>query len=807
MPLSTLTGAPAAFNVQGIGLSTYSMGGYADSGVLNLAKEAALNGANYVEFSNIVLADLATGSLSDVIENGADQTAPLTDIGRAIDAAQALGLSVMLKPQVAVRDPAFDQYNSASWINMVNPDLSIANPAAFFANYKAHLLEWATLAEDHHVALLSIGNEMVAATKPQYASYWDDIISAVRQVYHGQLTYAALAPLVTNSPTNEIAQIGFWSKLDVAGFDVYPSLAHSTAPTVDQLTAGWRDATVFGHQQDYVAFLGQMAALVAKPVIFTETGLPSFDGASDRQATSDGDIGAGTHATDQQEQADWWQAFFRTWAQNPPAWLKGVIVNNNDPADLGAYYDQNYNINGKLAEAVVTSWFGGATAIAPTAHTLVGGQGDDQLYLFGPGAAGASSQAASLATTVSLKVTGAILSGAAPVLHAYVNGLDAGRIALGPIDSGVLGDAGVHFSADQTFTFEIPGLTRIDQLKLVMESPASVAGLPSTVVFHEVSVDGVHLTNASYLPVGAAVAVAQSLATGASQYAGGAMTFDAGPWNAMLASRTVGTAADPIVVHGGGGADVVHVLGGSTQYALTLSADGTVRLSESAGLNQNAVLDGVSAVAFGDGARLSLTNLLPGLTYRTGGAGNDVLNGGDTPNFLQGGDGADVITGGSAFDRENGNAGNDTLHGGAGDDWVTGGKDGDLLYGDDGNDIVNGNLGNDTVIGGAGADTLRGGQGDDVLTGGDGADYVSGDLGDDTMTGGAGADTFRAFVGGGHDVIADFNPGEGDRIQLDPGTGYSAVQQGADVLVTLTGGGDLVLKGVQLTSLTPGWII
>jgi serralysin len=94
-----------------------------------------------------------------------------------------------------------------------------------------------------------------------------------------------------------------------------------------------------------------------------------------------------------------------------------------------------------------------------------------------------------------------------------------------------------------------------------------------------------------------------------------------------------------------------------------------------------------------------------------------------------------------------------------------------------------------------------------MLFGGLGNDYLSGDLGNDTMTGGAGADVFRAFAGGGMDVITDFNRAEGDQIRLDPGTAYNAVQSGADVIVQLSGGAQVTLQNVQLSALTPGWIV
>ena len=130
----------------------------------------------------------------------------------------------------------------------------------------------------------------------------------------------------------------------------------------------------------------------------------------------------------------------------------------------------------------------------------------------------------------------------------------------------------------------------------------------------------------------------------------------------------------------------------------------------------------------------------------------------------------------------------------------------DALFGDDGGDIVYGNLGNDSCDGGAGDDLIRGGQGDDVLTGGDGADWISGDRGSDTMTGGAGADIFHSFSGAGIDVVTDFNPSDGDRVQLDTGTIYTLRQSGADTVVDMGNGDELVLKNVTLSRLPPSWI-
>jgi len=205
----------------------------------------------------------------------------------------------------------------------------------------------------------------------------------------------------------------------------------------------------------------------------------------------------------------------------------------------------------------------------------------------------------------------------------------------------------------------------------------------------------------------------------------------------------------------------------------------------------------------------ALNNLLQGgagADTVMAGAGADTIQGGEGTSYLRGEDGADVITGGSAFDDINGNTGNDTLHGGAGDDWVVGGKDNDLQFGDAGSDVVWGNLGNDTLDGGDDADQVRGGQGDDSLTGGAGDDFVSGDRGNDTESGGSGADLFHTSQDAGVDKVLDFHLSEGDRVMLDPGTQYTVSQVGADTVIDMGGGNEMILVGVQLSTLTPGWI-
>ena len=115
-----------------------------------------------------------------------------------------------------------------------------------------------------------------------------------------------------------------------------------------------------------------------------------------------------------------------------------------------------------------------------------------------------------------------------------------------------------------------------------------------------------------------------------------------------------------------------------------------------------------------------------------------------------------IITGDDDNNRLKGGKGNNRLSGGKGEDTLIGGKGDDILYGGEGNDTLRGGKGNDTLKGtdviSAGANT------DDFLEGGLGADvFVLGDV-------------HQAYYiePGKNDcaIIEDFNPGEGDVIQL-----------------------------------------
>ncbi len=163
---------------------------------------------------------------------------------------------------------------------------------------------------------------------------------------------------------------------------------------------------------------------------------------------------------------------------------------------------------------------------------------------------------------------------------------------------------------------------------------------------------------------------------------------------------------------------------------------------------------------------------------------------------------SDHMYGRGGDDTIKGLSGDDSLFGNRGDDLLQAGSGNDDLHGGKGHDTLNGALGADTLYGGAGEDVLNGGRGADMLYGGAQADTLDGGLGNDTLTGGRGADTF--LFSSGHDVITDYTAGEDVLIYGDGSINFSAVQQGADVYISIEGDTEssLTILNTDLESLT-----
>ena len=592
------------FAFRGIGMSAYSQTGYDGSGYTCLLANAVDSGANYVELGSISVINLDTGEISDRRGlGGYSQTTGFASVEHAIVEAEAWGLTVFLKPQISALNPESGEYTGSESGNLLDANLVISNPAAFFAGYKTWIVQWAELAEQSNVPLFSVGNEMLAATKPEYLLYWEDIIASVRQVYSGKLTYAALCD-VSYPSNNEVGQIQFWDELDYVGVDVYPDFPTGTStPTVDQLDTEWSS-------QGWRQYLSDIAATTNKQLIFTETGCASFAGAANRSLYTDAMIAQPLTQRDDATQEHWYESFLNTWGgSNSPVWLSGTFFWNNDPPQIPGLYDvTGYTIYDKAAGVIVASAYGGVNYLAVNQNSFSGSSYDDRIMLYGNAySAGhpdsvhdpAVTRSQTFISTVTIYLNGSITNGIVPAVHFYINGADMGPQELSHTPSAWIDPTGLVSSDVVPFSFQVESLT-INQIKVAIDSPVTAG---SQVYIDRVDINGTSLVNTDviYQPLSGGE-VCYQLPHG-SLYNGGYVLIDPTAYNSTLSSQP-GAEDNPVIVDGCGGFDTLFVLGEPHSYSIRSDSAGHTSL-DSHGLFQNAELSNISVIEFADGSQLA----------------------------------------------------------------------------------------------------------------------------------------------------------------------------------------------------------
>ncbi|MFW6108061.1 MAG: glycoside hydrolase family 113, partial [bacterium] len=270
---------------------------------------------------------------AEVIEPRSDKwTADDGTVEAAIDHIHAHGMEVMLKPDVDVVTGGWRGEIDGTDTWFTNPD-----------GYQAFINHFADMAQAKGVAIFCVGTELVGTA--DNVAKWRDTIAGVRARYDGELVYAAN----WDSDRAIDADIAWWDELDYVGIDAYYPLTGKNDPTVGELRAAWEP-----HVAHIESWYGGLSAAERGPLLFTEIGYRSWDGANRSPASLSHKDGTDV---DQQEQADCYTAVFtELWRQE--GWLRGTYWWNweDDPAEEVANW---YPIQDKLAEDVVQTYYGG----------------------------------------------------------------------------------------------------------------------------------------------------------------------------------------------------------------------------------------------------------------------------------------------------------------------------------------------------------------------------------------------------------------------------------------------------------------
>ncbi|HLF28483.1 MAG TPA: hypothetical protein VJG32_19285 [Anaerolineae bacterium] len=249
------------------------------------------------------------------------------DLIHVIDQARRLGLKVMLKPHV---DLANDPLR---WRGEIGFHFIFEQQwADWFSSYRRFIEHYAQLAEAHSVEQFSIGTEL-ASTSHRGAD-WRGVIAGVRARYTGRITYAAMH-------SGEETRIRWWDAVDLIGVDAYYPLTYKPRPSLSALRASWTA---------YVSRLARLAAAWGKPILITEIGYRSREGAA-RQP----DDWATAGPIDLQAQANAYQAAFESLYHQP--WFAGMYWWMWFPNSRGGLADDSYTPFGKPAEDILRVWY------------------------------------------------------------------------------------------------------------------------------------------------------------------------------------------------------------------------------------------------------------------------------------------------------------------------------------------------------------------------------------------------------------------------------------------------------------------
>ncbi len=167
----------------------------------------------------------------------------LEGVRHTTDRARELSVESMLKPHLWVK---------GEWpgeIEMQNGD----DWKQWFEIYGEFILYYAEYAQSHRLPFLCIGTELEKTSHREVD--WRKLIDQIRQVYDGELTYAA--------NFTEYEKVKFWDALDYIGIQAYFPLSEKVNPDLDMLIKGWNKK---------IPEIEKLQKRFRKPVLFTEIG-------------------------------------------------------------------------------------------------------------------------------------------------------------------------------------------------------------------------------------------------------------------------------------------------------------------------------------------------------------------------------------------------------------------------------------------------------------------------------------------------------------------------------------------------------
>lgn len=251
---------------------------------------------------------------------------------KAIEQAHERGLKVFLVPHLWVE--------SGGWRALMTPGGgSEEGWRQWESSYRSFLLTWAEVARLGHAEMLSAGVELRSWVTTARASGFRTILSDIRKIYPGLITYSA--------NWDDVEDTLILDDLDLIGINAfYPLTEREGAPLEDLIAGGYRVA----------ANIEKMAAAFQKPVVLTEIGYTTR--ADPALRPWEWPDSMSNVRIDEQSQADAYAAIMAPFLD--ARFCAGFFVWRvyADPADVSQEAEWGFSPRGKKAELVLRDAFG-----------------------------------------------------------------------------------------------------------------------------------------------------------------------------------------------------------------------------------------------------------------------------------------------------------------------------------------------------------------------------------------------------------------------------------------------------------------
>jgi hypothetical protein len=267
----------------------------------------------------------------ELISCNVDNSLNDEELASTTDMAHSLGLRVALLLALSVDGVP------GSWVANLNYGSNDQEWSIYFKAYAAKLSYYAKLAEQDKIDLLIIGGEQTKAQLQE--KYWRSLISQVRTIYHGPITYEAVCQYFDS--------VNWWDAVDYIGINYY------CWPLTNNSNSTYAD--IKNHDLDLLRMIKEGTNQWQKPIIFTEIGYASVAGAEKTAPW-----GTKPVHLDAQTQANLTRAFFDTVKEigNDDHWFKGLFWYNYTSTPLmGGMGDISAVPHNKPAEAYLQAFF------------------------------------------------------------------------------------------------------------------------------------------------------------------------------------------------------------------------------------------------------------------------------------------------------------------------------------------------------------------------------------------------------------------------------------------------------------------